>query len=118
LRKGGEVHIYRFVAPETPAEKADQQVRERWSERWAAGYLLSTFPKRVQRVYLWAWPVLGDPLLVYGKPIERLWGALENLLAKAQETYAQYKTGVVEPNPGFRCRSCGVRDVCREAQYS
>lgn len=117
LRKGGEVHIYRFVAPETPAEKADQRVRERWSERWAAGYLLSTFPKRVQRVYLWAWPVLGDPLLVYGKPIERLWGALENLLAKVQETYAQYKTGVVEPNPGFRCRSCGVRDACREAQY-
>ncbi|MFN3390701.1 MAG: ATP-dependent nuclease subunit B [Meiothermus ruber] len=117
LRKGGEVHIYRFVAPETPAEKADQQVRERWSERWAAGYLLSAFPKRIQRVYLWAWPVLGDPLLVYGKPIERLWGALENLLAKAQETYAQYKTGVVEPSPGFRCRSCGVRDACREAQY-
>ncbi|MFC6918718.1 ATP-dependent nuclease subunit B [Meiothermus taiwanensis] len=119
LRKGAEVHIYRFVAPETPAEEAERQVRERWSERWAAGYLLSAIPKRVQvqRVYLWAWPVLGDPLLVYGKPIERLWGALENLLAKAQETYAQYKTGVVEPNPGFRCRSCGVRDACREAQY-
>lgn len=117
VRKGGEAHIYRFVAPQTLAEEADQRVRERWSERWAAGYLLSTFPKQIQRVYLWAWPVLGDPLLVYGKPIERLWGALENLLAKAQETYAQYKSGVVEPNPGFRCRSCGVRDACREAQY-
>lgn len=117
LRKGAEAHIYRFVAPDTHPEDANQQVRNRWSERWAAAYLLSAFAGRIQKVYLWAWPVLGDPLLVYGKPIERLWGALENLLTKAQETYAQYKTGVVEPNPGFRCRSCSVRDACREARY-
>ncbi|MGK0618544.1 ATP-dependent nuclease subunit B [Meiothermus cerbereus] len=116
LRKGGEVHIYRFVAPETRPEDAEQQVRNRWSERWAAAHLLAAYPGRVQRVYLWAWPVLGKPVLLYGKPIEKLWNTLKALLDRAQATYTQYKAGVVEPNPGFRCRSCNVKDVCREGR--
>ncbi|MCX7783022.1 MAG: ATP-dependent nuclease subunit B [Meiothermus sp.] len=116
LRKGGEAHLYRFVAPETHPEDADQLVRDRWGERWAAGYLLSAFKGRIQRVHLWAWPVLGAPVLVYGKPIEKVWAVLENLLNKAQEVHSRYKAGVVEPNPGFRCRSCSVKDVCREGK--
>jgi hypothetical protein len=115
-RKGTEAHIYRFVAPNTHPEDADQQVRRRWSERWAAGYLLSEFAGRIKNVYLWAWPVLGEPVLVYDKPIEKVWSALANLLGMAQEVHSRYKAGVVEPSPGFRCRSCGVRDVCREGK--
>ncbi|MCX7600752.1 MAG: ATP-dependent nuclease subunit B [Meiothermus sp.] len=116
LRKGGEAHLYRFVAPETPPKAAEEAVRDRWSERWAAGYLLSAFKGRIQRVYLWAWPVLGEPVQVYGKPITQVWDALERLQRKAQEVHSRYKAGVVEPNPGFRCRTCGVRDVCREGK--
>lgn len=116
LRKGAEAHIYRFVAPDTHPEDANQQVRNRWSERWAAAYLLSAFAGRIQKVYLWAWPVLGDPLLIYDKPIEKVWGVLERLLHTAQEVHSRYKAGVVEPNPGFRCRACSVKDVCREGQ--
>jgi hypothetical protein len=114
LRKGSEAHLYRFVAPNTPPEEAEEQVRDRWSERWAAGYLLKTYRGRIRQVYIWAWPVLGQPIMVYGKPIERLWNALENLLERVQQAHAQYQTGVVKPNPGFRCRSCSVKDVCRE----
>ncbi|WP_299431681.1 ATP-dependent nuclease subunit B [uncultured Meiothermus sp.] len=116
LRKGTEAHLYRFVAPNTHPEDASQQVRHRWSERWAAGYLLSEFAGRINKVYLWSWPVLGDPVLVYDKPVEKVWGVLANLLSKAQEVHSRYKAGVVEPNPGFRCRSCSVRDVCREGK--
>ncbi len=116
LRKGTEAHIYRFVAPETPPEEAEKQVRDRWSERWAAGHLLSAYQGRIQRVYLWAWPVLGEPVLVYDKPIEKVWGVLERLQNTAQEVHSRYKAGVVEPNPGFRCRACSVKDVCREGQ--
>lgn len=115
-RRGTEAHIYRFVAPNTHPEDADQQVRRRWSERWAAGYLLSEFAGRIKSVSLWAWPILGEPVLVYDKPIEKVWSALANLLNMAQEVHSRYKAGVVEPNPGFRCRSCGVRDVCREGK--
>ncbi len=118
LRKGSEAHLYRFVAPETHPEDAEQAVRDRWSERWAAGYLLSAFKGRIRQVHIWAWPVLGEPVRVYGKPIEKVWGALENLLNKTQQVHSRYKAGVVEPNPGFQCRSCSVKDVCREGRTS
>lgn len=114
LRKGSEAHLYRFVAPDTHPEDADQQVRNRWSERWAAAYLLSTFAGRIQKIHLWAWPVLGEAVRVYDKPIEKVWGVLERLQNTAQEVHSRYRAGVVEPNPGFRCRSCPVKDVCRE----
>ena len=117
LRKGNEAHIYRFVAPETPPEEASKQVRDRWSERWAAAYLLSAFPGRIRQVSLWAWPVLGQPVRVYDKPIGWLGKPLKDLLADVQQAYAQYKTGAVEPRPGYRCLRCAVRDACREAQY-
>ncbi len=118
LRKGSEAHLYRFVAPETHPEDAEQAVRDRWSERWAAGYLLSAFKGRIRQVHIWAWPVLGEPVRVYGKPIEKVWGALESLLNKTQQVHSRYKAGVVEPKPGFQCRSCSVKDVCREGRTS
>jgi hypothetical protein len=113
LRKGPEAQIYRFVAPNTPPQKAQEEVQRRWAERWAAAYLL-THPKQIQRVSLWAWPVLGEPVLVYGKPIEEPWRSLKRLQDKVQEVRARYLAGEVRPNPGFRCRSCPVKDVCRE----
>ncbi len=116
VRRGSEAHLYRFVAPHTPPKEAEKEVRRRWSERWAAFYLLSRYPGRIQRVHLWAWPVLGEPVLVYGKPIEKLWGVLERLQKTAEEVHGRYKTGVVLPKPGYHCRSCRVKDVCREGR--
>lgn len=117
-RSGSEAHLYRFLEPGLHPEDAQDRVRGRWSERWAAAYLLESFGSsgRIRKVYLWGWPVLGEPVLVYDKPIEKLWSALERLVAKAREAQSRYKAGVVEPNPGFRCRECGVRDVCREGK--
>lgn len=116
LRKGSEAHLYRFVAPHTHPEDADQQVRNRWTERWTAAYLLSAFAGRIQKIHLWAWPVLSEAVLVYDKPIEKVWGVLLRLQNTAQEVHSRYRAGVVEPNPGFRCRSCRAKDVCREGR--
>ncbi len=118
LRKGSEAHLYRFVAPETHPEDAEPAERDLWRDRWAAGSLLSAFKGRIRQVHIWAWQVLGEPVRVYGKPIEKLWGVLENLLTKTQQLHSRYKAGVVEPNPGFQCRSCSVKDVCREGRTS
>jgi len=117
-RSGSEAHLYRFTEPDLHPEDAEQLVRGRWSERWAAAYLLESFKGRIQKVYLWAWPMLGEPVLVYDKPIEKVWVALENLVTKAKEAHSRYKAGVVEPNPGFRCRDCRVSDICREGRIS
>ncbi len=116
LRQGTQAHIYLFVAPDLEPDEASQIVRSRWSERWAAGYLLQAFQGRMQKVFLYAWPVLGAPGLVYDKPIEKVWGVLERLQHSASETHSRYKSGVVEPKPGFICRECRVRDVCREGK--
>ncbi|MDW8091076.1 MAG: ATP-dependent nuclease subunit B [Meiothermus sp.] len=113
-RRDREVHIYRFVAPGTPSKEAEEKVRKRWSERWAAAYLLSHPTWQIRRVSLWAWPVLGEPVLVYGNPIERLWEALKQHQRRVQEAKERYSSGEIKPKPGFPCRNCAVRDVCRE----
>lgn len=115
LRKSGEAHVYRFLEP--GCEDAEDRIRRnRWSERWAAAYLLSAFAGRITKVHLWAWPILGEPALVYGKPVDRVWGMLKSLTDQAKEVNTRFQTGLVEPKPGFHCRACRVRDVCREGR--
>lgn len=116
LRRGTEAHLYHFCAPDIEPEEASSIVRGRWSERWAAAYLLQAYAGRIQKVFLQAWPVLGSPLLVYEKPIEKVWSALERLQHNVAEAHSRFRSGVVEPKPGFGCRSCTVRDVCREGK--
>ena len=114
-RSGSEAHLYRFLEPDLDPEDIQDKVRSRWSERWAAAYLLRSFGSsgRIRKVYLWGWPVLGEPLLVYDKPIEKMWAVLERLVASAKDAHSRYTAGVGEANPGFRCREGGVRSVCR-----
>ena len=116
LRKNGEAHIYRFVAPDSADDARETVRRNRWTERWAAGYLLSAFAGRIVKVHLWAWPILGEPMLVYDKPIDRVWGILESLLDQAKQANIRFQTGSVEPKPGFHCRACRARDLCREGR--
>lgn len=116
LRKGSETHIYRFVEPNLHPEDAEAIVRSRWAERWAAAYLLQAFKGRITQVSLWAWPVLGEPVLVYDRPIEKVWSVLERLTSNVREASSRFQAGQVEPRPGFRCRECRVRDACREGK--
>ncbi|MBF6596045.1 MAG: ATP-dependent nuclease subunit B [Thermaceae bacterium] len=115
LRKSGEAHLYHFVEPDA-AEAKDVVRKNRWSERWAAAYLLSAFPGRIVKVYLWVWPILAYPVAVYDKPIERVGGSLSTLLAQAKKSNSRFQTGFIQPKPGFHCRTCEVRDLCREGK--
>ncbi|RDI95535.1 ATP-dependent nuclease subunit B [Meiothermus sp. QL-1] len=113
-RQGKEAHIYCFLAPDTSKEEAQRRMRERWSERWMAGHLLEKYKGRIQQAHLWAWPVLGEAWLL--DSIERVDKSLRNLHRTVQETHQRYAAGVVEPNPGFICRDCKAKDICREGQ--
>jgi len=115
LRKSGEAHLYHFVEPDA-TEAKDMVRKNRWSERWVAAYLLSAFAGRIVKVHLWVWPILAYPVAVYDKPIERVGGSLSTLLAQAKEANSRFQTGFIQPKPGFHCRACGVRDLCREGK--
>jgi hypothetical protein len=118
LNRGGEYHIYTFVAPDV--DDAASYLRSRWSELWLAGYLLANNPRQVKAVRLWVWPVLGHPLEAYKEPVvlgrNRVTGAIRWREERVQAVLQPYQKGEVRPKPGFICRECAVRDVCREAK--
>lgn len=118
LNQGGEVSLYTFTAP--GAVEPKEFLRGRWSELWLAGYLLERNPRQVRSVRIFVWPVLGEPVEAYeapitleNKPVKR---QIDYRAMKVQEVLERFRKGDVNPNPGFRCRECGVRDVCREGK--
>jgi hypothetical protein len=118
LNRGGEYHIYTFAAPDV--EDGGLYLRSRWSELWLAGYLLSNNPRQVKAVRLWVWPVLGSPIEAYKEPVvlgrNRVTGAIRWREERVQEVLQPYGRGEIRPKPGYICRECPVRDVCREAK--
>jgi len=118
LNRGGEVSLYTFTEPGRMEPK--EFLRGRWSELWLAGYLLERNPRQVRAVRILVWPVLGEPMEAYEAPITREGGAvkrqIEHRALKVQEAWERFRRGEVSPRPGFQCRECGVRDVCREGR--
>jgi hypothetical protein len=110
--------LYRFTAPASLADtrQASEQLRSRWTERWAAAWLLSfAGPGAPERVHLYVWPLLGEPVeggrnggLHAGAPF------LEGVAEQVNAQFERFGAGVIEPRPDpFRCRSCLVSDFCR-----
>jgi len=117
-RSGGEVTLYRFVAPgriSTSAEAADY-LNERWNELWAAGQLLTSYGGRINRVNLVVWPILGEPIAAFEGGVTYLWRRIANRQERISTAYERFRRGAVTPNPGFSCRECRVFDVCREGR--
>ena len=121
-RSGGEASLYRFSAPTTEttgihnAEEAEDYLKKRWNEMWAAGYLLENYQGRIHKVKLYVWPVLSAPIDVMPKGIEYVWRQIATKQTKARKAFRNFQAGKVDPNPGFRCRECKVSDLCRVAQ--
>lgn len=115
-RDGGEVSFYRFAPPGSAPDRAaaGEIIERRWSEYWAAGYMLERYPGRVTRVFVVVWPLLGDPVSVFEGGIERVWRRIARRRQLADEAHRRLLGGEVRPNPGFRCRTCPVSDLCRE----
>lgn len=116
-RRGDEASLYRFTAPgrvRSEAEASDY-LDGRWNELWAAGHLLSRYQGRLRGVWLLVWPLLGEPVAAYGGAVTYLWKRIIYRQQRAQAAHAAFRAGEVRPNPGYRCRGCGVADLCREA---
>ena len=87
-------------------------MRGRWTELWAAGYLLERYGRRVGRVDIVVWPVAGDPILALGGITHRR-GLISRRRSQVQAASERLKRGDVTPSPGYHCRSCQVFDLCR-----
>ncbi|UCH25369.1 MAG: hypothetical protein JSV66_15780 [Trueperaceae bacterium] len=115
-RSAGEVTLYRFVAPERVADQSEAAayLEKRWNELWAAGYLLTHFRGRITRVDVSVWPILQAPIPAFDDGITYLWRRIANRQRKVEQAFERFSGGDVSPQPGFRCRSCRMSDVCRE----
>ena len=113
VTSGSEARIYAFAPPGETA--AQEFIEERWTELWAAGHMLARYPDRIKQVRLFVWPLLGEPVEAYSGGIRREWGRIAYRRERAEAALSRLDAGSIEPSPGFRCRSCVVRDACREA---
>ncbi len=118
VRRNGasEVEIYCFVEPEAhpmTLRDAREKLYARWSELYAAGWILEHGASGVRAVRLWVWPVGGEPVEAYEKPVRRVWDSMRTRAQKAREALNDYQAGRFAPRPGHHCRTCAYADVCR-----
>lgn len=117
-QNGKTTSLYRFVSPErvNNRSEAQQYIENRWNELWASAYLLENYREQIDSIRLFVWPILGQKIEVYDGSIDYVWRKMKFRKNKAKAAFAEYKTGNVEPKPGFICRECNVYDICREGQ--
>lgn len=117
-RSGSEVTLYRFTAPGRNFNGGEgaKYIEKRWNELWAAGYMLERYGRRVSKIQICLWPVLGEASNVYDGGITYVWRRMTKVQSRVQAAFERFGTGNVNPNPGFRCRECRVSDLCREGQ--
>jgi hypothetical protein len=117
-RIDGQPALYRFAAPASiaNARQANEHLKTRWAERWAAAYLLGWSSARApERVHLFVWPLLGEPVeagrkggLHAGAPF------LEDVGRHVKTETDRFAAGIIVPQPDpYRCRNCDVFDFCR-----
>lgn len=113
-RRGDHYRVYTFVEPERFTEPADAksfvEARERLHELWAMRQLLA---RGAASVELYVWPVLGQPIPVYGEGVTRATRAMNARLRGAATLHERFAAGEMRPKAGFGCRECGVFDLCR-----
>jgi hypothetical protein len=115
-REGKALHLYRLL----PAgAEPEWDARKRWTEWKALEELLEgSFKPRVEEVYLWAWPWLGEPVPYRKRPFRR--GErprpLEAIRPRLEEALALWQEGPFPPRPGSHCHPCPYQDVCRKEE--
>ncbi len=84
---------------------------ERQREWWFA----HAMHERGSIVTFWAWDLNNQPKFVMNLEKPYAQRRLAESLVMLEETKRALETGTITANPGFHCRLCGQRDVCREA---
>jgi hypothetical protein len=117
-RGNGRVTLYHFVPPGQAGSPAAARVLVdgRWAEWWAAHYLLTRWGRQVSRVQITVWPLLGEPQDAVEGEITYVWKKLSSCERRVAEAHARFAQGEVSAKPGFICRDCAVKDLCREAR--
>jgi ATP-dependent helicase/nuclease subunit B len=84
---------------------------ERQREWWFA----HAMAERGSIVTFWAWDLNNQPKFVMNLEKPYAQRRLAESLVALEETKRALETGSITANPGFHCRLCAQRDVCREA---
>jgi hypothetical protein len=84
---------------------------ERQREWWFA----NAMHERGSIVTFWAWDLNNQPKFVMNLEKPYAQRRLAESLVALEETKRALETGKITANPGFHCRLCAQRDVCREA---
>jgi ATP-dependent helicase/nuclease subunit B len=84
---------------------------ERQREWWFA----HAMAERGSIVTFWAWDLNNQPKFVMNLEKPYAQRRLAESLVALEETKHALETGSITANPGFHCRLCTQRDVCREA---
>jgi ATP-dependent helicase/nuclease subunit B len=83
---------------------------ERQREWWFA----HAMHERGSMVTFWAWDLNNQPKFVMNLEKPYAQRRLAESLLALEETKKALETGSITANPGFHCRLCSQRDVCRE----
>lgn len=104
------LEIYRVL--DDPAEGYDAFMKpDRQREWWFAGWWLD----RGVNVSFWAWNLESEPRRVFGLDKPYAQRRLREAMASLETSRAALESGEMVASPGFHCRECAYRDLCREA---
>ena len=84
---------------------------ERQREWWFA----HAMAERGSIVTFWAWDLNNQPKFVMNLEKPYAQRRLAESLVALEKTKRALETGILSANPGFHCRLCAQRDICREA---
>jgi superfamily I DNA/RNA helicase len=102
--------IYRVM--DDPSDGYDAFMRpDRQREWWFAGWWLD----RGVQVSFWAWNLVSEPRRVFGLDKPYAQRRLRESMAALETSRASLESGEISATPGFHCRECAHRDLCREA---
>ncbi len=102
--------IYRVM--DDPSDGYDAFMRpDRQREWWFAGWWLD----RGVNVSFWAWNLVSDPRRVFALDKPYAQRRLREAMTALETSRAALESGEMTATPGFHCRECAYRDLCREA---
>lgn len=104
------VEIYRVL--DDPTSGYDSFMNpERQREWWFAAWWLD----RGVNASFWAWNLESEPRRVFGLDKPYAQRRLREAMASLETSRAALESGEMIASPGFHCRECAYRDLCREA---